>query len=302
MGKLVLNSYAKINLYLAVLNKRRDNYHNIKTLFERISLCDRITLSARRHDVIKISCSDPRVPNDSSNLCFRSAELLRKRFNLKNGLEVRIIKRIPVAAGLGGGSSNAASVLLGLNKLWKLSLSRKELVMLAKKIGCDVPFFIYNKPFALGSGRGDKIKPMEALKNLRLWHILVVPPFKVSTPLIYAKWDEFNRRKSPCKSYGSGLTTPKFDVKITASALSKKGHFPAGVVLYNGLEEVAAGIYPEIGHIKAKLVSLGAKAILMSGSGPAVFGVVSSRKEALTLRRKIKKIAGSWQVYVTETF
>lgn len=326
MGKLAFNSYAKINLYLAVLNKRRDNYHNIKTLFERISLCDRITLSARKDDLIKISCSHPGVPKDNSNLCFRSAELLRRKFNLKIGLDIRIIKRIPVAAGLGGGSSNAASVLWGINRMCGLHLSREKLALLAKKIGCDVPFFIYNTPFALGLERGDKIKPMEGLRNLRFWHILVAPRFKVSTPLIYAKWDEFNRRKSPCKYYGSGLknkkagltpldkssilkknyltglTIPAFDDKILTSAKSKECPSLAGRILFNSLEEAAAGIYPEINIIKEKLVSLGAKTILMSGSGPAVFGIVSSRKEALTLRKKINNFAQPWQVYVTKTF
>jgi len=302
VSKLVINSYAKVNLYLAVVNKRRDNYHNIKTLFERISLSDKITLSSRRDNLIKISCSDPRVPKGRSNLCFKSAELLRRNFGVKKGVDIRIAKRIPVAAGLGGGSSNAASVLFGLNKLWKLNLSRGKLVNLAKKIGADVPFFIYQTPFALGLERGDKIRPIRRIEKTRLWHILVVPDFKVSTPLIYAKWDELNRRKSCCKSCGSGLTTPEFDVNILTSVLGKKSPSLAGEILYNGLEDSAAGIYPEINRIKEKLVSLGAKTILMSGSGPAVFGVVSSRKEALILRRKIKRASGSWQVYAIKTF
>ncbi|MBL7151397.1 MAG: 4-(cytidine 5'-diphospho)-2-C-methyl-D-erythritol kinase [Candidatus Omnitrophica bacterium] len=302
MGKLVLDSYAKLNLYLAVLNKRRDNYHNIETLFERIDLCDKIILTTRRDRKIRVICSDPLVPKGNTNLCYRSAKLLSDNFNIKKGLQIRIIKRIPVGAGLGGGSSNAAALLLGLNRLWALRLSRKKMLEFAKRIGSDVPFFLYGCSFARGFGRGDKIRPLKPNQPLRLWHLLVVPRFKVSTPLIYGKWDEFSRLKTPCKSCGSGLTIPKFDVKILPSLICKDACGLAGRMLFNSLEEVAARAYPQIRRIRERLVSLGLKTILMSGSGPAVFGIVSSRKEGLTLRRKIRRIEKSWRIYVTGTF
>src|SRR4030042_869033 len=126
MRRLALDSYAKLNLYLAVRNIRQDNYHNIKTVFERIDLCDRIILKPRRDNKIKIICNHPLVPKDNSNLCYRSARLLQDYSGIKSGLDIEIIKRIPVASGLGGGSSNASSVLLGLNKLWKLNLPREK--------------------------------------------------------------------------------------------------------------------------------------------------------------------------------
>ncbi|MFH0935577.1 MAG: 4-(cytidine 5'-diphospho)-2-C-methyl-D-erythritol kinase [Candidatus Omnitrophota bacterium] len=319
MGKLVLDSYAKLNLYLAVLNKRRDNYHNIETLFERIDLCDKIILTTRRDRKIKVICSDPLVPKGDTNLCYRSAKLLSDNFNIKKGLQIRIIKRIPVGAGLGGGSSNAATLLLGLNSLWGLRLSRKKLLECAEEIGSDVPFFIYGSSFARGFGRGDKIRPLKLNKPLRLWHLLVVPRFKVSTPLIYGKWDELSRLKTPCKSCGSGLTpldrgsilkksyltgltTAKFDVRILPSLICKDACALAGRTLFNSLEEVAARAYPQIRRIRERLVSLGINSILMSGSGPAVFGIVSSRKEGLILRRKIRRIEKSWRIYVTGTF
>lgn len=302
MGKLVLDSYAKLNLYLAVLNKRRDNYHNIETLFERIDLCDKIILGLRRDRKIKVICSDPLVPKGDTNLCFRSAKLLSDKFNIKRGLQIRIIKRIPVGAGLGGGSSNAASLLLGLNKLWGLRLSREKLLECAEEIGSDVPFFIYGCPFARGSGRGDKIRPLKLNKPLRLWHLLVVPRFEVSTPLIYGKWDELSRVKTPCKSCGSGLTSAKFDVKILPLLIRKDACGPAGRILFNSLEEAATGAYPQIRRIKERLVGLGINSVLMSGSGPSVFGIVSSRKEGLILGRKIRRIEKSWRIYVTGTF
>jgi 4-diphosphocytidyl-2-C-methyl-D-erythritol kinase len=287
---LVLNSCAKLNLYLLVLNKRNDNYHNLATLFERIDLSDKIILKPRRDKLIKIICSDPQVPKNETNLCYRSAKLLQQKFNLLKGIEIEIIKHIPVGAGLGGGSSNAATVLMGLNKLWKLKLNKKTLVNLAKEIGSDVPFFIYNAPFALGSQRGDKIRPLLSFKKTRLWHILVVPRIKVSTPLIYSKWDEY-----------SGLTRKTCNVKIISLALRKNCLFEKGNLLCNSLEEISARLYPEVGQIKRKLASLGLKSILMSGSGPAVFGITSSRKEALTLQRQLK-MRRSWRIFVAKTF
>jgi 4-diphosphocytidyl-2-C-methyl-D-erythritol kinase len=289
---LVCKSFAKLNLYLKVLRKRKDNYHSIKTIFERVDLCDKIILTPRRDKLIKIICSAPGVPCGPKNLAWKSANLLQERFKVKRGVNIRIIKRIPVGAGLAGGSSNAATVLCGLNKLWKLKLSRADLAQLAQKIGSDVGFFIYNLPFALGTGRGEKIKP---LQGQRLWHILVVPRFAVSTPLIYRKWDELCGRRAR-------LTKPAPDVKILSLALRKRGFSLISGGLFNSLQEVTVKLYPQVPRIVHTLKSLGVKSILMSGSGPAVFGVVTSRKEAVTLKKLLKKKIGSWRVFVTRTF
>ena len=292
VNTLTLNSYAKLNLYLEVLNKRKDNYHNIKTIFERIDLADKIILKSRRDKEIKVTCNVTAVPRDNTNLAWRSAKLLQDSFNIDKGVDIKIIKRIPVGSGLGGGSSNAASVLLGLNKLWELNLAQNKLAGLAGKLGCDVPFFIYNSPFALGEARGDKIKPLKALYSVRLWHILVVPNIEVSTAAIYKRWDKYFKTFK--------LTMPKYDVNIINLAL-RKDNFPLiGDALFNSLEPVTAALYPQIDAIKEKLIQLGAKSILMSGSGPAVFGIVSSRKGALSLCRQLKTDS-SWQVFFTRT-
>ena len=292
MNKLILNSYAKLNLYLEVLHKRKDNYHNIKTIFERIDLSDKIALIARQDKQIKISCNLPELTRDhSKNLAYLSAKLLQSRSKIKKGARIKIIKRIPVAAGLGGGSSNAAAILLGLNKLWKLNLNQSQLLTYAKKIGSDVPFFIFNTPFAQGRGRGDRIRPLKTLNQLKLWHILVVPHKRISTPAIYKKWD----------SLKTGLTIHKYDDKIFLSALRKKDPYLLEKVLFNGLELVSTELYPEIRQIRERLMHLGVKSILMSGSGPAVFGIVSSRKEAVTLARRLKERNRLWQVFVTRT-
>ena len=286
---MILNSYAKLNLYLEVINKRPDHYHNLKTVFERIDLADRIILKSRPDKKINLICNFPFVPKDNLNLAFKSAKLLQDTFAVEEGVDIKIIKRIPVGSGLGGGSSNAATVLLGLNKLWKLNLLPKKLVDLAKRIGSDVPFFIYGLPFALAELRGDKISPLKALNKVRLWHILVVPKIKVSTPIIYAKWDRYSK-----------LTRPKYDVKILNLALRKRDFPLLSETLFNSLEEITFKLYPRVRRIKESLKALGLKSILMSGSGPAIMGIVSSRKEALALREQLK---GNrfWQLFVTRT-
>ncbi|MFH1458581.1 MAG: 4-(cytidine 5'-diphospho)-2-C-methyl-D-erythritol kinase [Candidatus Omnitrophota bacterium] len=309
MSKLILKSYAKLNLFLEVLRKRPDNYHDINTLFERIDLFDIITLKPRPDKKIQVRCPNPLVPKGHTNLCYRSAKLLQDKFKKASGVDIAIKKRIPVGAGLGGGSGNAASVFLGLNRLWKLNASRNRLAALAKEIGCDIPFFIHEVPFALGSSRGDRIRPLKALKRVRLWHIIVVPGIHVSTPFIYKKWDthstltpHFQQSSRAKRVESAGLTKTQVNVNILLSALKKNGFPAAGKFLWNSLAPLTLQLYPEVNRIKEKLAALGLKSILMSGSGPAVFGVVSSRKEAVSLGCELRKRNKSWKVFAARTF
>lgn len=288
-----LLSFAKVNLYLKVINKRRDNYHTLNTIFERISLADKIIIKPRKDSLIKVSCDNKSVPQDEPNLCFKAAKLLRDKFKPLSGLDIKITKRIPVGAGLGGGSSNAAAVLMGLNKLWGLKLSKTRLAKFAGKAGSDVAFFVYDSPFAIGRGRGEKIKPLNILKKARLWHILVVPKIHVSTPLIYKKYDHF-----------SGLTKPVSNVKLLTSVLAEKSYnysLLKPVLLFNSLEEVTIRLYPEVKRIKDALLKLGLDRVLMSGSGPAVFAITPSFKNALKLAEILRKKERTWQVFVVKT-
>ncbi len=296
--RLILRSFAKLNLYLKVLKKRRDNYHDIETIFERIDLSDEIILTSRRDEQIKITCNTPQVPRDNSNLCYKSAKLIQEKFNINEGLDIKIIKRIPVAAGLAGGSSNAAAVLMGLNEFWRLGLSKKRLVDLSKAIGCDVPFFIHNCPFAEGKNCGERVRPLSMLNSMQLWHIVVVPKIKVSTPLIYERWDQALQAEK--KPQGT-LTKAEDDVKILTLALKKNKLSLVARMLFNDLERITSRLYPEVSYVREKLVKLGLKSILMSGSGPAVFGICSSRKEAVFLSGKLKKLDSSWRVFVVAT-
>lgn len=287
---MVLYSHAKLNLYLAVLNKRKDSYHNIKTLFERIDLKDKIILKKLPGKTIKIICRHPRVPTGKTNLVYAAAHFLQEKFGIQQGVEIKITKNIPVGAGLGGGSSNAATVLMGLNKLWKLRLNQEKLAKIAARIGSDVPFFICRSSFAQGEGRGERIRELKVLKRVKLTHILVVPNIHVSTPLIYGKWDEY-----------SGLTTPKLDVKIPPLVKKDFRLFWKPEFAFNSLEAVTTRLYPEVNRVKVALGRLNLKTILMSGSGPAVFATISSKKEAAPIAKRLKAINKSWQVFVVET-
>jgi 4-diphosphocytidyl-2C-methyl-D-erythritol kinase len=294
---LTLKSYAKLNLYLKVLNKRKDGYHNLLTLFERIDLFDTITFKKLNPKIIRIVSSSREIPRYSGNLAYRAASLLQDTFNLDCGVEIKITKRIPVGSGMGGGSGNAAYTLLGLNKLWNLKLSRKRLAELARKIGSDAPFFIYDVPFALGQGRGDRIQVLKALSGVRLWHILVVPKIPVSTPLIYHAWDDFVA-KNKSRVW---LTSTESDVKILCSCLKGDNDlFRIGESLYNSLEVQTARLYPELIRIKDKLKALSLKSILMSGSGPAIFSIASSRKEAASAYQYLRKNR-FWRCFVVKT-
>lgn len=306
---LLLKSCAKINLYLQVLNKRKDNFHDLSTLFCRIGLADTIIIKERKDSLIKIKCSSRQVPKDKSNLCYAAAALLKQELKLESnglpsfrqshklsfGLEIEIKKRIPVGAGLGGGSSNAASVLLGLNKFWDLGLPETKLMKLAAELGSDVPFFVADAKFALGRGRGEEIKPLASLKKLKLWFILVCPDIKVSTPLIYRKFDTY---ASPGGAF-SRLTRPKHDVKILISELSKRSFRIKLEYLFNSLEPVTTRIYPVVDQVKKALYGIGLEKVMMSGSGPAVFAVCVSEKQAREISAILRKEHKSWQIFVS---
>jgi len=288
---VLLKSFAKLNLYLYVTGKRLDSYHNINTLFERIDLHDTISLNLRRDNRINIKCSSSQVPSDKSNLTFRAAKILQDEFRVKRGVDIKIIKRIPVGAGLGGGSSNAACVLVGLNKLWGLKLGRNKLLKFARAIGSDVAFFIYDCPFAEGKGRGDLIKPLVSLKKTQLWHVIIVPRAAVSTARIYRQWDRLKLR----------LTRPTSNVKILSLALKRKNRSLINRALYNNLEPATFRLYHEIRRIEEELLRLGARGVLMSGSGSSVFTLAACRQQALMLVRRLRRLRRSWRVFISHT-
>jgi 4-diphosphocytidyl-2-C-methyl-D-erythritol kinase len=292
VAKVQLDSFAKINLYLSVRSRRRDNYHGITSVFQRVSLKDTITFQSRKDGIIRVSTDEKKLACDKTNFVWQAAELLKKKFKITRGVNIRIDKRVPLGSGMGGGSSNAACALVGLNRLWKLGLSVPALARIGAKIGSDVPFFVYDCPFALVRGRGERITPLLKLKKVKLWQVIVVPRINVSTALIYKKWDELQSLR---------LTTSKSSAKLISLALEKNDLFLLTKAVYNSLEPVTEALFPEVRRIKDKLLAQGAQLIMMSGSGPAVFGVVSSKKEAVLLSSRMKKENPFWRVFIAKT-
>jgi len=295
---LRLDAFAKINLLLCVYPKRRDGFHPLITVFERVSLKDRLTFTLRTDRTIKITSSSPALACDSSNLCFRAAMLLRGAAGTIPGADIHIEKHIPVGSGMGGGSSDAAAALAGLNRLWGLRLSRRKLISLACCLGSDVPFFLYDCPFALAKGRGERITPWNALRGRKFWHIIVVPRINVPTAAIYRDWDRQQARAG--NSGSTRLTRGDYSAKLIYLALQKKDRSALTASLYNSLEPVTQRSYPQVTRIKDALNDRGVKTILMSGSGPAVFGIVSSRKEATGVAAQLARNR-RWQIFVAQT-
>ena len=254
--KLMIKSPAKINLSLDVLHKRNDGYHEVKMVMTTIDLADRIELSILNENKIKIISDQRFVPSDDKNLAYQAARLLKEHYNIKQGVEIKIHKVIPVAAGLAGGSSNAAATLRGLNKLWNLGLSLDELAQLGAEIGSDVSFCVYGGT-ALATGRGEKIKLIQSPPPC--WVILAKPTIGVSTADVYQNLD-LNNVEHP-------------NVEAMIEAIENQDYDDICNNLGNVLESVTLKKYPEVKQIKKQMERFGADAVLMSGSGPTVFGL-----------------------------
>lgn len=264
-----LFSPAKVNLFLHVTGKRDDGYHDIFSLMCPVSVFDEITIRVMKSGGITVECDHREVPSGEANIAHRAASLFFKETGIKGGVSIWIRKRIPVSAGLGGGSSNAASVLSYLNNHFGSPLSHDRLMRLGGSIGADIPFFIYGKP-AIATGIGDKITPYRLLSDLPV--IIVHPPISVSTAAVYER-------------YNLTLTNNEKTSKVLS--FTEESGFDFSRHMANDLEKVTALLYPEIGNIKNTLLGLGAVGALMSGSGPTVFGVFADKKTAEKAHRSI---------------
>jgi 4-diphosphocytidyl-2-C-methyl-D-erythritol kinase len=256
---------AKVNLFLRVVGRRRDGYHLLDTLIVPVSLYDVIkirrfpaTPQQPANPRIRITCDDPIVPLGEDNLAYRAAQLLLEQLDRRMSIGIHIQKRIPMGAGLGGGSTDAATTLLGLNRLFNLNLSAARLERLALRLGADVPFFIRAHP-ARASGIGEVLHPIRGL--VHFWLVILYPGFPVATASVY--------RKLPKK-----LTKPTSGNSIRIS-LRRFDRLPD--LLVNDLESVTLESYPKIRSLKEKLLREGAAGGLMTGSGSAVFGVFGSK-------------------------
>ncbi len=272
-------SPAKVNLFLQVVGKRPDGYHDLVSLMCCIELYDTVSLTFGLK-ATTISCAHPEVPEDETNLAYSAANCFFEKLKKNEGVAITIEKKIPVAAGLGGGSSNAASVLLGLNRHYNYPFSRDELMSLGLSIGADVPFFIFNQP-ALACGIGEKLEPYQLSEKLTF--LLIYPGFGLATASVY-------------KNLNLGLT--KCKKKLSYTLLKMQG-FDVRSHLCNDLETVVEPKYPDISAAKEALLSHGAIGALMSGSGPTVFGLFSDPEKAREASHALKQ-NHPWQIYLAD--
>lgn len=257
-----VKAYAKINLGLKILNKRKDGFHNIETVFHKIDLFDEIIFSKHKSEII-IETKNIKSIDNKLNLCYKAAKLLKDFCNIKSGIKISIKKNIPIGAGLGGGSSDAANTLLALKKIWHCKISDKDLNKIALKLGSDVPFFL-NRGSAIAKGRGEKLKYF----NLKLpyWILVVNPGVHISTAWAYNEISKLKNRKI---SHLKNL-----DLK--------------SLKLENDFEQIVFKKFKKINLLKNKLLNSGAKYVLLSGSGSSLFGLFENEIIAKKTKNKIK--------------
>ena len=264
---MTCRSSAKINLYLDVLNRRRDGFHNIETVFLTVGLFDSLTFEARA-DGIELECSHPELSCDASNLVVRAAQALLDATGCVRGTHMRLEKRIPIAAGLAGGSGNAAATLLALDRLWNLGLPSRTLHRLALDLGSDVPYCLEGGLKA-ATGRGEHLAAIPAIPGSP-WFVLIHPPIQVTAKMAYTSPHLERNSERPFAGRTASL-------RRAIRALSEGRWVDA---VFNRMETGVFPAFPELAAIKGRLIDAGCLAAAMSGSGPTVFGICTSRAEA----------------------
>lgn len=286
MQSLTLSSPAKLNLRLDVLGKRPDGYHELLMLMERIDLEDEIEIKVVEKG-ISLSCDDSSIPEGDANIAFRAIKEILAYSSRNVGVEVKIKKQIPIASGMGGGSSNAATVIKGVNQLLKLKLPKEKLMVIGAKLGADVPFFLFEGP-AIASGIGDQLKKVKKIPKMSL--VVVNPGIPVSTEWVYKSLN--------VNGNGNGHNGNGKPQEIPNTFNTKKDVVK---ILNNDLEKVTIKEFPIIAEIKKLLLSHGALASQMTGSGPTVFGIFPDRASMDKAISKIEARGGArWKIFRTE--
>lgn len=276
-----LPSFAKINWVLRVLGRRHDGFHELSTIFQTITLHDKLSFTARNDDKLELTCDSPDIPVDESNLILRAAIALRTRYGIQKGASIHLEKVIPVEGGLGGGSSNAAIALLGLSYLWGIKTNKRELTPTGASLGADVPFFLTGGT-ALGTGLGADVKPID-----EVWarHLLIVKPeSKVSTA------DAYKALNAPA------LTKADSDTILSISCADAQFTDFHPDALHNDFEPVVFHLKPEIERAKTTLLRAGARLALMAGSGSSVFGVFENEEAQVRAVDALREERG-WRVF-----
>jgi 4-diphosphocytidyl-2-C-methyl-D-erythritol kinase len=257
---------AKINVRLKVTGRRPDGYHELVSIMVPVDIFDTLDLTVPFNGDIRIGCKGREIPEDETNLAYRAARDFMSLTGIKDGVSITLTKNIPVAAGLGGGSSDGAAVLLALNDIYSRPLPEAEIHRLALKLGADVPFFLKGVP-CLATGIGEILEPLPGWPEA--WYVIITPPLQVSTAWVY-------------RNLKLKLTTGEYDYIVKNL---KNDTFTISMLLENDLETVTTASFPIINTLKKLLVDAGAEGAIMSGSGPSVFGVFASQEKAESAKR-----------------
>ncbi|MDO4312087.1 MAG: 4-(cytidine 5'-diphospho)-2-C-methyl-D-erythritol kinase [Eubacteriales bacterium] len=283
MDKLELKALGKINLGLDILGQLENGYHQVRMVMQTVYLYDRVILEKKKTPGIGIETNLNFLPVNENNIAYRAADLLIKEFGLSDGLRITLDKHIPVAAGMAGGSADAAAVLFGMNRMYELGLSEEELKKRGVSLGADVPYCIM-RGTVLAEGIGERLTPLPPLP--RCYILIAKPPLSASTETVYDKFDALDEVEHPdIDGIIRGIETS--DIRQAAASMG------------NVLEQVMLPEYPVIGEIKKTMLDAGALGAMMSGSGPTVFGIFDSRSTAKKAALKIRNRNLSRQVYVT---
>jgi len=282
MGPIKLKARAKINLSLDVIGKRADGYHDVKMVMQTIKLCDTVTLE-RVPAGIKVVCSNRRIPSGPGNTAYKAARLLVNNYNIKGGIKISIDKKIPVAAGLAGGSADAAAVLKGMNRIFSLGLGETELMSIGKEIGADVPYCIKGGTM-LAEGIGEVLTPLGPLACIDI--VLIKPKIGVSTAWVY-------------KNLNLDEIIARPDTGMLVKAISDNNIEVLAKNMVNVLESVTMRKYDIVKEAKERLIELGSIGSMMSGSGPSVFGIFKDKGSAERAYEAAKD--DKWECFLTET-
>lgn len=285
MNKIQLKALGKINLGLDVLRRREDGYHEVKMIMQTVSLCDELELKKSRKEGIQVQTNLYYLPANENNLVYKAAQLLMEEFDIRGGMSIQLRKKIPVSAGMAGGSSDAAAVLWGMNQMYGLGLSRKDLMERGVKLGADVPYCIL-RGTALAEGIGERLTTLPSMPKCYL--LIAKPGINVSTKYVYENLhaNDLKAEQHP-------------DVDAVIEALKEKDLAALSSRMGNVLETVTVSAYPVIDQIKKCMMNAGALGAMMSGSGPTVFGIFDSQAKARRAYRGMKGKRFVKQAYVT---
>lgn len=283
MERLELKAMGKINLGLDVLGRRENGYHDVRMVMQTVYLYDQIAITKKRKPGIDVETNLFFLPINESNLAYQAAKLLADEFGIEEGLHIALDKRIPVSAGMAGGSADAAAVLYGMNRMFELGLSERELQERGVKLGADVPYCIM-RGTVLAEGIGERLTPLAQCP--RCYVLLARPSVNVSTKLVYDRFDSLTSYEHP-------------DIDGIIQGLNGQNIEKIAACMGNVLEHVTIAEYPVIEEIKRVMMAGGALNAMMSGSGPTVFGLFEERETAKKASDRIKELKLAKQVYVT---